>query len=111
MRKIALYAFALLALTGFVSPLKAETLEQKLVIKDHKFLPAALEIPAGQKVKLVIENQDATAEEFESHDLKREKIVAAQSSISVYVGPLTPGVYKFFGEFHEETAQGTLTVK
>lgn len=82
-----------------------------LTIKDHLFSPAQIEAPAGQKITLTIENKDATPEEFESHDLHREKVIAGGSTATIVVGPLKPGVYKFFGEFHEDTAKGTLTVK
>jgi plastocyanin len=88
--------------------LHAQEADVRLVIRDHKFEPAEITIPAGKKVKLVIENQDATAEEFESHELKREKVVPPKSQVSIFVGPLKPGRYPFFGEFHKETAKGVL---
>jgi hypothetical protein len=82
-----------------------------ITIKDHKFNPTNVEVPANKKVKLIVDNQDPTPEEFESHDFKREKIIKGNSKATILVGPLKPGVYKFFGEFNEKTAQGTLTVK
>jgi plastocyanin len=82
-----------------------------IVIKDHKFQPETLEIPAGEKVKLIVDNQDATPEEFESHDFNREKIIGGNSKATIFVGPLEPGSYKFFGEFNPKTAQGVLVVK
>jgi plastocyanin len=85
--------------------------EYKIVIKDHKFIPKNLDIPADQKVKLVVENQDKTIEEFESHDLNREKIVGGGKSINIYIGPLKAGVYEYYGEFNAATAKGTITVK
>lgn len=85
--------------------------EYTVTIKDHKFSPETLEIPAEQKVKLVVENKDATPEEFESHDLNREKIVSGNSKISVFIGPLKAGEYKYFGEFNPKTAQGVILVK
>ena len=85
--------------------------EVRLVIRGHKFEPAEVMVPAGKKVKLVIENQDDTAEEFESYELNREKVVAPKSQIIVYVGPLQPGRYPFFGDFHKDTAQGVLIAK
>jgi len=90
---------------------QAETPEYRLVIKNHRFEPTNLAIPAGQKVKLVIENQDSTPEEFESHPLNREKLVPANGKTIVYVGPLEPGNYPFFGEFNPQTAIGTITAK
>ena len=82
--------------------------EATLVIKGHRFIPAELKLPAGQKVKLVVDNQDATPEEFESHDLNREKVIAPNSKASIFIGPLKPGRYAFIGEFNEATAKGVV---
>jgi len=79
-----------------------------LTIKDHTFTPSELRVPAGKKVKLIIENQDATPEEFESHELNREKIIAPKSKANIYIGPLKPGKYPFFGEFNQTTARGVV---
>ncbi len=89
----------------------ADTTELTIVIKNHRFDPSEITLPAGKRLKLVIDNQDATPEEFESHDLRREKIVAGNSKATVWIGPLQPGTYSFFGEYHEATAKGTLIVK
>lgn len=98
---------------GFSLPASSagDVFEADLIIKDHKFEPEILELPAGRKIIITVHNQDATIEEFESHDLKREKIVLGNSKIRVILAPLKPGEYKFFGEFHEETAQGKIVVK
>ena len=82
-----------------------------LVIKDHKFSPDRIEVPAGKKVKLVVDNQDATPEEFESEQLKVEKVIPGKSKATIYVGPLRPGEYKFVGEFNEKTAKGVIVAK
>ena len=74
------------------------------------FAPTEVTAPAGKKIKLIIENQDATAEEFESYALNREKIVAPGARIVVFVGPLKPGRYEFFGDFNQKTARGWLVV-
>lgn len=85
--------------------------EFTLVIRNHRFEPAELVIPADRKVKLNVVNADSTPEEFESHELNREKVVAGNSSIKVFVGPLSAGEYPFFGDFNPQTAQGKLVVK
>src|SRR6186997_1920987 len=82
-----------------------------VVIENHRFTPDRIEVPAGKKVKLVIDNRDATAEEFESHALKVEKVIPAKSKGTVFVGPLKPGEYKFVGEFNEKTAKGVIVAK
>ena len=89
----------------------ADAPEFRLVIKDHVFNPTELEVPAGQKIRLVVENQDATPEEFESYELNRERIVPANSAIAVFVGPLEPGRYEFFGEYNADTARGWLVAR
>lgn len=82
--------------------------EITLTIKDHKFSPAEVRVPAGKKVKLIIDNQDATPEEFESHELNREKIIPAKSKGTVFIGPLKAGKYPFVGEFNQATARGVV---
>ncbi len=94
------------------SPLsKAEILIFKLKIKGHLFFPSELEIPANTKVKLSISNEDNTPEEFESYELNREKVIPGKSKATVFIGPLKPGEYPFFGEFYPKTAQGKVVVK
>lgn len=85
--------------------------EVAITIKDHKFEPAEITVPAGKKIKLLIENKDATPEEFESHALNREKIIAGNGKTTIYIGPLDSGSYNYFGEFNAATAQGVITVK
>ena len=99
----------LLALTA--STLAIAEPEALLVIKNHKFEPAEVRVPAGQRVKLTVHNQDSTPEEFESHQLNREKMIAGNGRAVIYVGPLSPGKYPFYGEFHEDTARGVLVAE
>lgn len=99
------------ALLCLVSAVQAATPEIELIIKDHLFFPAVLEIPAGQKVRVRIINQDPTPEEFESFELNREKLVVGNGEVVVFIGPLEPGEYPFFGEFYPKTAQGVVVVK
>jgi plastocyanin len=80
----------------------------EIVIKDHKFTPSELRVPAGEKIKLIVNNQDSTPEEFESDDFRREKIIAGNSTATISVGPLEPGKYRFFGEFNLDSANGYL---
>ena len=85
--------------------------EFTLVITNHRFEPSELTVPAGQKIKLVVDNRDATPEEFESRSLNREKIVPGRSKSTIWIGPLKPGSYDFAGEYHEATARGRIIAK
>jgi len=82
-----------------------------LTLKDHRFDPPKLDIQAHTKVKLTIKNLDTTAEEFDSDDLHREKVIPAGKAGVVYIGPLDPGTYQFQGEYHPATASGSVVVK
>jgi plastocyanin len=108
----ALAAAVLLAGLAAGRPVRAEEPQEVvLTFKDHKVIPDKLKLPAGKKFKFVVKNEDATAEEFESVRLNREKVVPAGGQIVVLVGPLSPGVYDYFGDFHPDTAKGELTVE
>jgi hypothetical protein len=78
----------------------------EIEIRDHLFIPAELTVPAGKKIKLVVYNRDPTPEEFESYELNREKVIMGSSKAIIFIGPLRPGEYPFFGEFNPKTAQG-----
>ena len=95
----------------FPLPAMADYPEFALAIRDHRFEPAEIRVPAGQKIKLVVHNQDSSPEEFESYELKREKIIAPGSKAQIFVGPLSPGRYPFFGDFHEKTARGAIVAE
>ncbi len=82
-----------------------------LTIREHRFQPAVLNVPAGKKVKLLIENQDATPEEFDSHALNREKVISGHGSATLYIGPLDAGRYPFMGEFNAASAQGEIVAQ
>ncbi len=90
-------------------PVRAETpVAIPVVIQDHRFHPEAIHVKAGRRALLVVENRDAGAEEFESHQLHRETILRGHTRKRIYIGPLRRGRYSFVGEFHEKTAHGTV---
>ncbi len=106
------FRLLIILLTSLCSAsLVAATPVIEISIKDHLFYPSEIEIPANTKVKLFIKNLDPTAEEFESYELNREKVISGQSKTVIFIGPLPPGEYPFFGEFFPKTAQGKVVVK
>ena len=99
-----------MTLTFLSSAMAAAAPEYEIEIRDHLFYPSELTIPSGVKVKLRIVNTDETAEEFESFELNREKVIRGGKTGIVFVGPLKAGEYPFFGEFYPKTAQGKIIV-
>jgi len=101
---------ALLGLLALIiaSPATVRADDFTLTIKDHRFTPEEIKVPANQRVVITVINEDATAEEFDSTALKVEKVVPGKSRGTVRIGPLKPGRYPFIGEFHEATAKGVV---
>lgn len=81
-----------------------------ITVRDNKFEPSEVSVPAGVKAELVIRNEQKKPAEFESHSLKREKVIPAGGSVSIFVGPLKPGRYEFIDDFHPAT-KGVLVAK
>lgn len=103
---------AILGLAVFVSLAPAaHAADYTITIKNHRFQPAELKVPANKRVTVTVANDDATPEEFESHELKVEKVIPGKSKGVVRFGPLKPGKYPFFGEYHEDTAKGSVVVE
>lgn len=101
-----------LLLTSFALVVRADDLPTfRLLIKAGHFIPGNLEVPANTKFRLLIKNEGPGAEEFESIELKKEKVLAPGAESFLIFQPLKPGIYKFFGEFHLDTAQGRITAK
>jgi len=92
-------------------PASAQEAEFSVVIKNHRFEPAEISVPAGKRFKLTIDNQDPTPEEFESKRLRVEKVIAGKTKGVVTLGPLKAGSYPFVGEYHESSAKGVLHAK
>ena len=101
-------AASCLAVAG-AAPTRAEE-PITLTLKGHRFVPNEVSAPAGERFRIVVRNEDDTPSEFESNDLRVEKIVTPGGTISVTAGPLKPGRYTFFDDYHQDTATGTLTV-
>lgn len=111
MKKGQFILFFLLAFSGHLSLLFSAVPEFEIEIKAHLFYPSELVIPAGVKIKLIVFNRDETPEEFESYELNREKVIMGRGKAIIFIGPLAPGEYPFFGEFHPKTATGKIVVK
>jgi hypothetical protein len=99
-----------LLVLAFAPPALADDPSFSIELKNDQFVPSEVQIPTGVKVKLVVRNNNQTASEFESTQFHREKVVPAGQEITVFVGPLDPGSYEFFDDFHPET-RGHLVVK
>jgi hypothetical protein len=108
MMRAAILALALvtLAMPGWSRAAMAQ--EFTITIKNNKFEPTELRVPANKRFTVYVVNDDPTPEEFESPPMKVEKIIPGKSKGLVRIGPLAPGRYDFFGDFHADTAKGVM---
>jgi hypothetical protein len=83
----------------------------RVSLKDHHFVPAEPTAPAGKPIVIEVTNLDGTPSEFESKTLRVEKVVAGGRKITLRIRPLTPGRYRFFDDYHEDTTEGFLVVQ
>jgi len=88
-----------------------EAASVKLTLKNHRFEPAEAHAPANKPFTIEVTNLDGTPAEFESKTLRVEKVVAAGSTITLQMRALAPGRYRFFDDYHEDTAEGFLIVQ
>jgi hypothetical protein len=102
-----LVLLSLVAAAAFV-PVELRAQDFTITIKNHRSTPSELKVPANKRIQLTVVNDDPTPEEFESKEMKVEKVIPGKSKGVVRIGPLAPGRYPFFGEFNEATAKGTV---
>jgi Cupredoxin-like domain len=100
-----------LSLVTFVPAASADDATLVLELKDHKFQPLNPTIPANTRVKVTVKNLDPTPAEFESQDFDAEKVVPGNGQITVNIGPLDPGSYDFYDEYHQQESTTQLTVQ
>ena len=103
--------FLALATAAFLVPAAAGAGEPAVVslsLKDHRFTPQTVTVPAGQPIVIELANEDGALEEFDSEDLGVEQDVTPHGHVRFTVGPLKPGRYEFMGELHADTASGVL---
>ncbi len=111
MNHLVSYLASMAVATACAATTPAEAAEPvTLTLKDHAFAPSEIRAPANERFRIEITNQDATPAELESTDLRAEKIVVPGGKITITAGPLKPGTYAFFDDYHPDTAKGTLVV-
>jgi len=113
MRLIARSMLALLLVLAGAAVAVAQDKPQEIAvtIQNNRFTPEEIKVKAGKPFVLVVTNKDAKPEEFESKELRIEKVIPAGKTASIRVRALKPGTYPFFGEFNPKTAQGRIVAE
>ena len=108
----SLFRAALVAVTIFGAPAAlADDPLHKLTARDGAFEPATIEVAAGKRFRLEVSNEGKSAMEFESRELKQEKVIPPGKKATLTINALKAGEYKFVDEFHEKNGQGKIVAK
>lgn len=110
MRMPLLFAL-LLSSTALPAHAADEMPVYRLDVRDGVFEPATIEVPAGTRFKIEISNVGKGPIEFESRDLRQEKVLAPGAKSSVVINALKPGTYTFFDEYHMGLPKGKIIVR
>ncbi|WP_158809261.1 cupredoxin domain-containing protein [Beijerinckia sp. L45] len=103
---------------GLVAPLavlgstaRADEPSFAIEFNDGTMTPLRIEVPANTRFKINLTNKGKTPAEFESNELRLEKVLAAGSASTLVIRTLDPGEYKFFDDFHPDAPQAVLVAK
>ena len=77
----------------------------EITVNDGVFIPARIEVPSGQRVKLVLINEGPGPLEFENDEMHIEKVLNAGARSFVVLPKLKPGEYDFVDEFNPITGE------
>ena len=109
MTRAAVALAALLAVMAL--PARADEPTFRIDIKDGVITPLRLEVPANTRIRLEITNSGSSPAEFESVQLKKEKVIAGGNSSVMVIRKLDPGSYDFFDDFHLDMPHATIIAK
>ena len=101
----------LLLCLGAVGVAGAADTEIPITIENNRFSPEEIKVKANAPFVLVVTNKDAGPEEFESKELRIEKVIPGGKTMKIRVRALKPGTYPFIGEYHEKTAKGRIVAE
>lgn len=108
---LVLAAMQVAFLAGIPAASAAEDPTFRIEFNDGEMSPREIEVPAGVRIKLELHNLGETPAEFESLELKKEKVLAPKSSSSLIIRTLAPGRYEFFDDFHPGKPPAVLIAK
>ena len=111
--RAVLIVLLLAAVAGIPASVLAEDkpAEIPVTIENNRFAPEEIKVKSGAPFVLVVTNKDAGPEEFESKELRIEKVIPGGKTMKIRVRALKPGTYPFVGEYHEKTAKGRIVAE
>ncbi|MFT0213479.1 cupredoxin domain-containing protein [Pseudomonas sp. F1_0610] len=91
-----------------LNAIAAETVTVQLEMKDGDLIPNTFTVPANTRIRIEVRNTGTSPVEFESTQLRKEKVLAPGAKSVVVIARLRPGTYSFFDDFHLDKPHGTI---
>ena len=111
-RAVLIGSVALILVAAWIGGAEsAEDPVYRIEFADGVVTPSRIEVPADRRIELLLVNKGTTPAEFESLTLRKEKVLAPDSSTSMVIKGLDPGEYPFFDDFHPEAPPAVLVAK
>lgn len=104
----------LLVLVSTMLPISSYAVDKvtlELEMKNGDLIPQVLEVPAKTTIRIKVTNTGNEPAEFESIQLRKEKVLAPGASSVVVIAPLKPGTYTFFDDFHLSHPKGEIIAR
>jgi len=108
---VRLLSLLFLALVAMTPAFADEDPVFTIKFADGKIDPPVVEVPANRRFKLILQNEGTTPVEFESNELRREKVLGAGTTSFIVIKRLDPGEYDFFDDFHLDTPPAKLIAR
>jgi hypothetical protein len=106
------FPVGLLGLLAVVAVARAEDEPSfRIEFNDGKIEPLRIEVPAKVRIRLELVNLGETPAEFESTELRKEKVLAPKSESVMVIRTLDPGEYAFFDDFRPGSPPAVLVAK
>ncbi len=111
MRQIFATLLFALALSAGVPAVAQEDPTFRIEFRDGEVSPREIVVPANTRIRLDLFNVGETPAEFESRELKKEKVLAPNTNSVLVIRTLAPGRYEFFDDFHPGRGPSVLIAK
>lgn len=111
MKFVAFLSLAILMAAPLAPALAEDVASFRIEFSDGKVEPLRLEVPAHKTIEIELVNKGEGPAEFESKQLRKEKVLAPGAITTLVLRGLDPGEYDFFDDFHPDAPPAVLVAK
>jgi hypothetical protein len=111
MKSVAFLSLAILIAAPLAPAFAEDVASFRIEFNDGKVEPLRLQVPANKTIEIELVNKGQGPAEFESKQLRKEKVLAPGATVTMVIRGLDPGEYDFFDDFHPDAPPAVLVAK